>query len=64
MDKLQEKNFTNFRKELDPEPDLDPLVRGPDPRCGSAPKCHGSPTLKESKVNISPLLREREEPVV
>jgi hypothetical protein len=31
----------------EPEPDPAPLVRGTDPGagCGSAPKCHGSPTM-------------------
>jgi len=31
--------------------DPDPLVLGTDPRSGSAPKCHGSPTLiKKNRV--------------
>jgi hypothetical protein len=31
----------------DPDPEPDPLVRGTDRGSGSAPKCHGSPTLKK-----------------
>ncbi len=31
--------------ELEPDPEPDPLARGTDPGSGSAPKCHGSPTL-------------------
>jgi hypothetical protein len=35
------------------DPDPDPSVRGPDPEsgAGSAPKCHGSPTLMESTAH-------------
>jgi hypothetical protein len=34
-------------QELDPKPEPDPLVRTTDRESGSAPKCHGSPTLIE-----------------
>ncbi len=36
--------------DLDPEPDLGPLIRG----SGSALKCHGSPTLPKRFINIAP----------
>jgi hypothetical protein len=56
-EKKYEKNFFCILKvseersrirSSDPKLDPDPLVRGTIP--GTAPKCHGSPTLKERKV--------------
>jgi hypothetical protein len=43
---------TDEKKEQDPEPEPDPLVRATDPWSGSGQKCHGSGTLVQGSLYV------------